>query len=336
MIDEATLRASKQRFYAFLNALPDLRGEDLAAAAALHMAPDMAWNAQHPTNTVHGPAEWVRQVWTPLTLAFPDIERRDDIFLCGESNGHAWISTTGHYAGTFAGDYCGIPATGHLATLRFGEFHRIAEGRIAESFVMWDLVGLMEQAGVNPLPPSAGIAGFSPPPMTLDGVRPHDVDAAGGRNTEEKVMAMIAGLLAYDGKTLESMAMERYWHDTMMWYGPAGIGSNRKLSGFQDFHQRPFLEAFPDRRGGDHKARVGDGNYFASTGWPSVRATHTGPYLGQPATHRAIGMRVMDWWRLEGTMLRENWVFIDLPELFLQFDRDLFAEMAEKAAARGQ
>ena len=121
--------------------------------------------------------------------------------------------------------------------------------------------------------------------------------------------------------------MERFWHPHMMWYGPAGIGSCRQLKGFQDVHQRAFLGAFPDRRGGDHKARLGDGAYVGSTGWPSVRATHLGPWQGQAATGRKISMRVMDFWRREDNLLRENWVFIDMIELLLQMDIDVMGAL---------
>lgn len=55
--------------------------------------------------------------------------------------------------------------------------------------------------------------------------------------------------------------------------------------------------------------------------------THAGPYLGAPATDRAITMRVMDWWREEDGLLAENWVLIDLPHLFLQMGVDLFAPL---------
>jgi hypothetical protein len=39
-------------------------------------------------------------------------------------------------------------------------------------------------------------------------------------------------------------------------------------------------------------------------------------------------MRVADWWRREGDLLRENWVMIDLPELLLQMGVDVFARMS--------
>ena len=37
-------------------------------------------------------------------------------------------------------------------------------------------------------------------------------------------------------------------------------------------------------------------------------------------------MRVCDWWRRKGDLLLENWVFVDIPDLLMQFGHDLFAE----------
>lgn len=115
-----------------------------------------------------------------------------------------------------------------------------------------------------------------------------------------------------------------------------GIGTTPGLKGFQDFHQRPFLRALPDRRGVGHKARFADGPYACSTGWPSLRATLTGPnWLGLPPTGRKIAMRVMDWWRREGELLRENWVLIDLLDVMIQCGLDPFDRLAFEAARRG-
>ncbi len=326
--------AAKQRLSHFLTTLPDCDPAEAEQAAADHLVSGLVWHGPHPLNELVGPAGFLQQAWTPLVQSFPDLERRDDILLAGLWQGDVWCCATGHYVGTFARDYLGIPATGALARLRYGEFYRMEGGHVAEAYVQWDFVDLMRQAGVSPLPPDAGISGFSPAPATQDGVQPDQVDTAAGLETQRLVEAMIAGLGQFDGQSLETMGMERFWHPKMMWYGPGGIGSNRGIAGFQDYHQRPFLVAFPDRKGGNHKCRLGDGGFFATTGWPSVTATHAGPYLGVPATNRRIGMRVMDWWRRDGTMLRENWVFIDIPDLFLQFGVDVFARMRELAARR--
>jgi predicted ester cyclase len=320
----------KRRVFDLLNRLP----QDERAAGELFAA-DLEWHGSHPIDDGVGRDGWIAGALALLKAAFPDLERRDDIVMAGMFRDRPWVCCTGHYAGTFAKPLFGIPPTGHLAFLRYGEFYRLAEdGRVAEVVAIWDVIGLMAMAGVNPLPPSAGVELLIPGPRTHDGAQPDSVKPEAGALSNARVEAMIAGLMEYDGRSLDSMGQERFWSPEMTWYGPGGIGSNRRLKGFQDFHQRPFLTAFPDRRGGNHKSRFGDGMYCASTGWPSIQATHAGPYLGQPATGRRITMRVMDWWRREGDMLAENWVFIDLPDLFLQMGRDLFAEMRALAERR--
>jgi predicted ester cyclase len=314
-------------------ALHTLPGGARAAFDALFVA-DVAWHGQHPVNDLAGRSDAWTRAWAPLLAAMPDLERRDDMFIAGEWGGGRWLIAGGHYCGTFAAPLFGIPPTGHVARLRYGEVFQLADDdRIAAVWTFWDLVGLMQQAGCDPLPPSPGIAQWSPAPRTLDGVRLDEVDPGEGAVTRALVEAMAAGLGSYDGISLESMGQERFWSPTMLWYGPAGIGANRRLSGFQDFHQRPFLTAFPDRKGIEPgKVRFGDGAYCASRGWPSIRATHAGPYLGVPPTHRPITMRVMDIWRREGDRLAENWVYIDLPHLLLQMDVDLFAHLRAQAA----
>ena len=52
------------------------------------------------------------------------------------------------------------------------------------------------------------------------------------------------------------MQLERYWHPKMNWYGPTGIGTARRIAGFRNWHQIPFLKAMPDRRGSDLGRRV--------------------------------------------------------------------------------
>ena len=38
-----------------------------------------------------------------------------------------------------------------------------------------------------------------------------------------------------------------------------------------------------------------------------------------------------DWWRREGDLLIENWVFVDISHVLLQMGYDLFANMTEEA-----
>lgn len=322
------MRSIKQTYLDHTAALHAAAPRDVGAVLRDTVHADVRWHGPHPLDDLEGVDALLDGFWQPLLHAFPDLERRDDVLISGTFDGREWIGATGCYAGTFARDWLRIPATDGLAFVRYGEFHAIDDGGIRESYLLLDLLDLMRQAGAWPLPPSRGAEGAWRGPMTHDGVVLDVPGEAEGRATLDLATSMGDGLRAYDGATLESMHQERYWHPDMMWYGPAGIGSTRGLRGFQDHHQIPFLEAFPDRVGGNHRARFGQGPYAGWVGWPSVRATHAGgDWLGLAPSGQSVGMRVMDFYRREGDRLRENWVFIDLPDLCRQIGQDLFAAL---------
>ena len=325
----SSLQSQKLAYVAALSSLAQRPAEQWPDALSDLYHADVQWHGPHPINDHRGSRAVVKAFWEPFLNALPDVERRDDILIAGTFKDGSWVGTTGYYTGTFVNDWLGIPATGGVLNVHFGEFSRLEEGRVCEVYLILDILDVIRQAGRWPtdLPRSPGITDRAPGPASKDGVVLTSYDAGASNSSLALVEAMIAGLMSYDGRTLPSMGMTRFWHPQMMWYGPAGIGSSRRLKGFEDVHQRAFLTAFPDRVGGDHKARIGDGAYVGSTGWPSVRATHLGPWLGVPATGRRISMRVMDFWRREGDLLRENWVFIDQLDLLLQMDFDVMAKI---------
>lgn len=325
------MNESTDRKIAHLAALANLNGlppaERLRAIRQLYHT-DVDWHGPHPINDIAGVAGVMSDFWAPLLNALPDLERRDDIVITNAFRGGDWVGTTGHLTGTFTDSWLGIPATGGVLNIRYGEFSRLDAGKVCEVYLILDLLDVMRQAGCWPktLPMGRGVADRVPGPATRDGVSLAAATPGESQQSLELVEAMIAGLMQYDQKSLDSMGMERFWHPEMMWYGPAAIGTSRRLKGFQDVHQRAFLQAFPDRIGGNHKARIGEGAYVGSCGWPSINATHLGPWLGYPATNRRISMRVMDFWRREGNLLRENWVFIDQIDLLRQMDIDVMAD----------
>lgn len=328
---------TKRRIVTGLNALARANAADTLAAARAIFAEDSAYLCSHPVNQMHGLAEIAARLWLPLKHAFPDMERRDDIVMAGRWKDADWVSATGYYYGTFARDWLGLPAHGGWAYLRYGEFYKVEGGRIVDAYVILDVIDLMRQAGVNPLPPARGIEGYCPGPATRDGVMLDANDPAEGAKSLAAVERMIfEGMFGFDGVDHATMNMDRFWEPRdMMWYGPGGIGSTRGLKGFMDYHEIPWNEAFPDFRGGNHVARFGDGAYVASTGWPSIYGTHNGRELfGIPATGKPITIRVMDWWRRDGDWLVENWIFIDIPELLMQMGYDLLARAQQLADRR--
>ncbi|MEM1163958.1 MAG: ester cyclase, partial [Pseudomonadota bacterium] len=148
------------------------------------------------------------------------------------------------------------------------------------------------------------------------------------------VEGMLADLHKFDPETFDSHGQtgaDGYWAEDMMWYGPGGIGSNYRWSGFVKDHREKFLTAFPDRKGGNHYCRFADGDYAAISGWPSMTMTHQGPYLGIEPTGKALTLRVMDFYRCRHHAtghghIAENWVCLDYMDLTAQMGRDLVAE----------
>jgi predicted ester cyclase len=292
---------------------------DVLAWVEAAFAPKAQLFAPCPIDDCQDRAAALTRFWRPLLNAMPDLERRDDILIAGAWKDGAWTAALGHWEATFERPWLGLAPTGGAVSLRFGEFHRHEAGQIVETFLLFDLPDLMAQAGKWPFTSARGANPRWPGPASRDGVQRDAPNPDEGASSLTLVEAMIAGLMQYDGKSLASMGMGRFWREAFMWYGPAVIGTGRGLKGFEDVHQRAFLSAFPDRKGGNHKCRIGEGAYVASTGWPSIRATHTGPdFMRLPATGKAITMRVMDFWRREDDLLAENWVFIDILDLLRQ------------------
>lgn len=317
---------NKQHIHTLWQRVNQASPTESAALHRLSLADNVQWHGSHPINALTGADAVIQQFWAPLKAAMPDIRRNHYILMGGEFDSGAWVTATGYYHGTFKADWLGFPVSGKPVNLRFGEFCKIQDGKITEVYMILDFVDMLRQAGVNVLPWEPAERGYVPGPLAGDGIVLEPQDADVSASSLQLVYDMIYnGLSLYDQKTLASTRVRDYWQPNMLWYGPAGIGTTRGITGFEDLHQRPFLEAFPDRKGGNHKARFADGLYAASTGWPSVIGTHVGTYLGHASTNKSFGMRVMDWWRVSDGLLYENWVLLDLPHTFLQLDKDVFA-----------
>ena len=55
------------------------------------------------------------------------------------------VATRYTLRGRQAGEFAGIPPTGKLVTVTATSMHRIADGRIQESWLNWDMLGLIRQ-----------------------------------------------------------------------------------------------------------------------------------------------------------------------------------------------
>ncbi|MEM6282689.1 MAG: ester cyclase [Chloroflexota bacterium] len=333
---------SKQRVIDIMQMLTTVPMADLDAAVAASYHADASVKASHPLNDFPDLTAVAEQLWAPMKHALPDVERRNYIVAGGIYRDATWIGCMGHYMGTFERDWLGIPATNGAVTVRFSEGHAIRDGKIAESYVMIDFLDLMQQVGYSPIVPALGAEMQWPPPATLDGVVLTPQDNAMSKQSIERVLTMHRALGLYGGEPptrdiLDKIGLEKHWHPNFMWYGPTGIGSTRGLKGFEDYHQIPFIVAFPDRGGTDmgHFIRVGDGHYVVTGGWGYLQATHTGnDFLGLPPTGKRVNMRVMDFYRCNDETIVENWIPIDIPHLLLQMGVDVFGRMNHQLGRR--
>lgn len=203
------------------------RSKDLGAGAGplseALLAEDAALHVSAPIGSLIGRSAILSQFWTPLTRALSDLERRTVILIGGRFNGGDWIASTGFYLGEFRAPLRGVSPTRRPIGLRYGWFDRIENGRAVESYVILDVARFLIDAGQWPLaPPLGGHA--SPAPCTQDGIA---FDRVNGAESLALVEAMIRGLMQYDGRTLASMGMRRFWTPTCCWCGPGGIGSAR-------------------------------------------------------------------------------------------------------------
>jgi steroid delta-isomerase-like uncharacterized protein len=85
----------------------------------------------------------LRQRVDALRRAFPDLEI-ETIALLGEDD-----LVAGHLVGrgTHLGVYQGVPPTGHTWEARCTAVYRVEDGRIADAWVTWDQLSLLEQLG---------------------------------------------------------------------------------------------------------------------------------------------------------------------------------------------
>ena len=324
---------NKAHFAHFRGALYDCESEKIAAQLKTVFAPDAQIHLASPIGDLRGADALYHTAYAPLLKALPDMERRDFIVIAGGHDGQNWIGCGGHYLGTFEHPWLGIPATRQPVYMRYAEFFRYEDEQVVEMQAIWDIPQVMMQARAWPLAPSLGQEWMVPAPATLDGIPCSTADPAESQASRQLILSMLTTLGQHpmaDGP--EIMKLDQFWHPKMMWYGPAGIGSMRQISGFRDWHQIPFLKALPDRHGAVKQADIffAEGGYVGTTGWPNMAMTVSGDgWLGIAPAHQEITMRSLDFWRIENGLIRENWVLIDLLHVYDQLGLDVFSRMKE-------
>ncbi len=352
-------------------ALADGKVDEVERVLATHTVGDRyRWRGMHPFGDLTGADEVADSFYRPLVEAFHPLQRRPDVFLAGHNDvdhtavdhraidhgaldhdgdggedESVWVCQMGHLLGLFDRPWLDIPPTRKMCFLRYAEFHRVlpeadtgepGSGSIAESSLFIDVISVMAQAGVYPLPPQTGADHLHPGPATHDGLLLGDQDPAESVRTMDLVNRMIDDLTEANeiaartgNDRVPADVLRRCWHTDMIWSGPAGIGATYTIDRYQEQHQYPFRFGLADKTFNGHVARFAEGHYACFFGWANLTNRPTGGFLGLPGSDTPADMRVVDVYRRDGDKLAENWVFIDLLHWLSMQGLDVLARMRQ-------
>ncbi len=297
--------------------------QTIESVIATRTSPDWHWRGMHPFYEQHGAPSVAATFWQPFVTSMSRLQRRQDIFFANENSlagkPGVWVVSMGHLMGLFDKPLLSIPATRKISMLRYAEFNRVLNGQIVETALFCDLIHLMHQAGMRPLPPQTGAHLVQPGPLTHDGLLFEAQDPQAGIDTLDLINRMIGDISANSNSKENSaprdatpqQELARCWHDDMLWWGPDGIGATFTIDRYIEQHQKPFRTQLAEREFHGHVARLAEGNYGGFFGWSNLSVTPVGGYMGLPKGPRA-DMRVVDIYRRDGDKLAENWIFIDI------------------------
>ena len=87
-----------------------------------------------------------KQFYRMLYSAFPDLRHT----IAEQVGARDKVVTRWTALGTHRSEWMGIPATGRQIILEGINIYTLTRGKLSESYVNWDMLGLMQQLGVVP------------------------------------------------------------------------------------------------------------------------------------------------------------------------------------------
>lgn len=319
---------SKKIVREYFEALENSSTQELKIVLEKYMSEDYNFKGVYPFREQNGIENVVNVFWKPLKESLNHMQRRQDIFIGGtnEIDGSEWIMSMGHFMGLFDKDFLGIRRTRKMISLRYAEFSCVENGKISKTGLFVDIIGFMQQAGINPLPPQTGQYFVYPGPRDHDGLLFEDANEEDGIKTLELVNKMVDDLsqLNLNGSMgCPPEVLEKSWAKNMIWYGPGGIGASYTIPRYQEQHQLPFRNNLADKTFNGHICRFAEGNFACFFGWPNLTNRPIGGFLGLPGGEVKSDMQVVDVYCRKGDKLSENWVLIDIPYWLKQQGLDI-------------
>ena len=238
--------AAKKVVLDYFEAMEACSPDQCAAVLKKFVSESYFFRGVYPFEEQYGAEDVAAAFWKPLKQSLGHMQRRMDVFLGGYNkygDQEIWVLSTGNFMGLFDRDWPGIKSTAKMNCLRYTEFHCVEKGKITKTTLFVDILGFMQMAGVNPLPPQTGKFFVYPGPRMHNGLLFEDAPEAEGQKTmrlinrlcaeEPEYVDERADTLDYTGMTEGEIQYikncKRYFADDMIWYGPCGIGASYTL-----------------------------------------------------------------------------------------------------------
>lgn len=227
-------------------------------------------------------------------------------FIGGFHGEELWVAHIGTLSGVFVRDLWGIPASGRQASIRFGEFSRVAGDRIHEVRSVVDLPWLAAQAGLDSIPEASAAPEPPAPP-----VRSFHPEAAAPTSTDTTATAiLLEQLLDRWRGSADEPGLSDLWSTDAEVRGSYGLDQIR-------WHGA----------GADHLVDVPGGPLPACDPADLVTITEgdVAAVLGRPAPgqHDRPELRVMAFLTRSGASFTDAQVLVDLVNLTERSDLDL-------------
>lgn len=324
----AGYQEEKKLVLSYFEEMEKAEPEEIKKVMKQFMDDDYNFKGVYPFREQSGIENAADVFFIPLKQALSNMQRRQDIFIGGtnEMDGSKWVMSMGHFMGLFDEDWLGIRHTRKMISLRYAEFNCVEDGRITKTGLFVDIIGFMQQAGVNPMPPQTGNYYVYPGPRRHNGLLYEDAPEEEGVKTLALVNKMVDDLdeLNKSGAMgCPPEVLEKSWAKDMIWFGPAGIGASYTIPRYQEQHQLPFRNNLTDKTFNGHVCRFAEGDFACFFGWPNLTNRPSGGFLGMPGGDVRADMQVVDVYCREGDKLSENWVLIDIPYWLKQQGLDI-------------
>ena len=297
-------------------------------AMAPFWAEDFVYDSTIGTGVTKGLRPWFFGEHVTWNDAFSPVHFTQLVFA-----GEDLTATTTTYATvTWRGPFGGIAPSNRSHRIRICDFYHMEAGpkgtppRIRTNYMMLDVADLLRAAGKRVLPhsPSLPDDGLFLPPRSMEGV-PMPLSAFTPPETREATRKVALELLKrewgystgvdaagdFTGSSTRSL-----WHaDTMIFYGPSGIGTARGYEQYEAHVLHTLQTAFTDAHF-ELDVLACEGSVCGAHG--QLKATHRGCYLGAYPTEESqqVSMRLGLHWHVVDGLALDGYMMHDAPALF--------------------